>query len=293
MARTKSAARSTKNTTGSAGRGRTRKPVGDQGPRRNSRRSASRRRREYQHLAEASVVMTRPSALSVQWYKLPGAILFCASLLLVSAFLFDEQFRVDEITVAGLEVVQPEQIENALATRGKNIFGEQPENLAELVRTQCPGIEEAQVQVRLPGQVAVRVAERPVQFVWETDGTRYLLDASGMVLVPGEIVGTHVLIRDKDNGQLALGEYVDPAALSMVRGLQRVMPDVGVFDYSKAHGVSLSSDSGWAIWFGVEGDAAYKVALMTSLLQQLSRQHSDVEYIDIRVDTRATYQLRR
>ena len=237
--------------------------------------------------------MTRPRALSVQWYKLPGAILFCASLLLVSAFLFDEQFRVDEITVAGLEVVQPEQIEIALATLGKNIFGEQSEHLAELVRTQCPGVEEAQVQFRLPGQVAVRVAERPVQFVWETGGARYLLDASGMVLVPGEIIGAHVLIRDKDNAQLALGEYVDPAALSMVRGLQRVMPDVGVFDYSKARGVSLSSDSGWTIWFGVEGDPAYKVALMTSLLQQLARQQADVEYMDIRVDTRATYRLRR
>ena len=234
--------------------------------------------------------MTRPRDVSVQWHKLPGAILFSVSLLLVSAFLFDERFRVNEISVAGLGVIQPEQIESALEARDRNIFGEQPEHLSELVRTQCPGVEEAHVQLKLPGQVAVRVAERPVQFVWETGETRYLLDASGMVLVPGEIVGTHVLIRDKDNEELALGGYVDPAALSMVRGLQRVMPDVGVYDYSKAHGVSLSSDSGWDIWFGVEGDPAYKVALMTSFLQQLTREQTDFEYIDIRVDTRATYQ---
>jgi len=241
----------------------------------------------------SATVLRRRWAISIQWHKLPGALLFSLSLLVLSGFVFDSRFRVKEISIVGHELVSEEQINAATQLCGASIFAIQPQRLAQLIPTRCPGVEAAEVRCLLPNKVIVQVAERKVQFVWETQGMRYLLDGSGLVLMPGEVIGPFVLIRDLDDVPIQPGERVDPAALNMVRGLQHCMPEMTHFDYSRAYGVSITNELGWSIWFGLEGDPAYKVGLMKSLVAQLSRQRVKVRYIDIRVDERPTYQVER
>ena len=204
--------------------------------------------------------------------------------------MFDSRFRVKRIEINDVKIIDPAQIQSALDISGESIFVARPSELAETVPTRCPGVQSAEVRLVLPDQVDVHVAERSVQFVWETDGKRYLLDESGMVLMPGEIIGKHVLIRDLDNASLQLGERVESATLSMVRALQACMPEVEMYDCSRDSGVSLTNELGWEIWFGVEGDAAYKVGLMRKLVDKLSRERRQVDYIDLRVEKRPVYQ---
>ena len=67
------------------------------------------------------------------------------------------------------------------------------------------------------------------------------------------------------------------------------MPEVDRFLYSEEHGVSVIMPQGWSVYFGTEGDPAFKVGLLKALKAQFAARGVQPQYVDLRIDERPAY----
>src|SRR5688572_11740032 len=89
-----------------------------------------------------------------------------------SAFAFD-----DDLKLEGATFTDREAIEGALdEVRGQNLFGLRTGALEAGLR-ELPAIRDADVSVRLPAGLVVRVEERAPILVWRVGARRYLVDS--------------------------------------------------------------------------------------------------------------------
>lgn len=256
-----------------------------------SRRSETRAGRSYQHLADESnwVARSRRRSSAFPWEKSPGAVLLVGCAVLFICFLTHPAFRVRAISVWGQKLAGPEEIASASGIEGRTIFQVNPGQAEARILTRCPSIEFAEVSSRLPNDVIIEVRERNIATVWETSGERFLVDETGLILVRGEIVGQSVLIQDQDGLQRQPGDWVSLDILSMVWELNRSMPEVNQFLYSEVHGVSILIPQGWPVYFGTEGDPAFKVGLLKALMADFQTRGIHPQYVDLRLDQRPAY----
>ncbi len=88
-------------------------------------------------------------------------------------------FSFGHIVLEGAAFTDPEAIESALDdVRGANLFGLRTAPLEADLR-ELPTIRGAEVSVRLPDSLVVRVEERTPILVWRVGARRYLVDADG------------------------------------------------------------------------------------------------------------------
>jgi len=256
-----------------------------------SRRSKTRVGRSYQHLADESnwVARSRRHSSAFPWEKSPGAVLLVGCAVLLISFLTHPAFRVSAISVWGQKLAGLDEITSALGIEGQTIFGVNPGQAEARILTRCPSIEFVEVSSRLPNDVAIEVRERNIATVWETSGERFLVDETGLILIWREIVGQSVLIQDQDGFQRQPGDRVSLNILSLVWELNRSMPEVNQFLYSEVHGVSIVTPQGWPVYFGTDGDPAFKVGLLKALMADFRTRGIHPQYVDLRLDQRPAY----
>ena len=88
-------------------------------------------------------------------------------------------FVYGDLRLEGATFTDPQAIEGALdEVRGQNLFGLRTAPLEAGLR-ELPTIRDAEVSVRLPDSLVVRVEERTPILVWRVGARRYLVDADG------------------------------------------------------------------------------------------------------------------
>jgi len=273
------------------GRSSSRRVSAGKSKRTTGRRSETRAGRDYQHLADEMswVARSRGRSSAFPWEKAPGAMLLVSCAVLIVCFLTHPAFRVRAVSVWGQNLAGAEEIASASGIEGRSIFQVNPGQAQARILARCPSVEYADVSNSLPNNVTIEVKERNIATVWETNGERFLVDETGLFLVRGEIVGQSVLIQDQDNAQRKPGDRVPLGILSMVWGLNRSMPDVSRFLYSEARGVSILTPQGWPVYFGTEGDPAFKVGLLKALVVDFQSRGIHPQYVDLRLDQRPAY----
>lgn len=174
-------------------------------------------------------------------------------------------FDYTKVEVDGAIYTDPAAVEAALAdARGHNLFQIATAPLVAGLED-LPTVAHAQIDLRLPGTLAVTIDERRPVLVWSAGGHRWLVDATGTIVAelgdkaPPEASKLPVVVDQRTgSGGLAVGSQLDPVDVdaatrlasltaadlaSTAAGLQVSVTDENGF-------ILASSPKGWTAVFG-------------------------------------------
>jgi cell division septal protein FtsQ len=243
--------------------------------------------------AEAPRGGERVVSLRTILVKLVGvaALLGCLGLLYDGAA--SPAFRVQHVAVSGNRLLSAEEVLDAAAVQGMNVFWVRRSTIAERIR-RLPAARAVEVRVGLPGRVDLLVHERAPYVSWQSGETTFLVDDEGLVLGTQTPEQPLIVVHDLDAMELAAGGRVDPGILATVGALTRGLPErVGIspseYDYSRAFGVELQEPNGPRLRFGTAEELDLKLATLVALKAELGRSSVSPQLIDLRFPTRPYY----
>jgi cell division septal protein FtsQ len=248
-----------------------------------SRSPATPGARQYQYAASAVLPRLRLQTLELNVSRAMALFLAGVMMALLVWFFVDERFYVYAAEVRGNSLVSADEVYGASGLHTMSIFYIDRQKVARAIAHQLPSVTQVRVQCQLPGRVSIHVREEDVRCIWRLADAAFLADAEGRILKLDD--GAHVglvVVQDLDK--------VDCVALNAAGRLHSLLPQVQVFEYSKARGVSLSDARGWRVYFGDDQRLAEKVATLQALLLKLEQEHKSAKVIDLRFAGSPYYQ---
>ena len=231
---------------------------------RERRQPAVRPRREV-HVAKASVRVPR---VRLGWRLLSfGMVVGLVTVLLL--FFDGAPFYVHYVEVGGLRHIPPEEIYGLSQIANLHIFWVDPAQVArDILRD--PAIASAEVEIRWPSRVLIRVVEREPALVWEQAGVRTWVDVQGYVMPMRADVGG--LLRVVVEG---IDEVVTPHSRipqDVVDGalqLRALRPNIEVLFYHPTEGLGVLDGRGWRAYFGTGTDMPQKLLVYETLVEKV------------------------
>jgi hypothetical protein len=197
------------------------------------------------------------------------------------------KFFVYEAEIVGSNHVSAELIYQAAGIHEQNIFWIRPESVGERI-IHLDGIKTVRVRCRLPARVRIEVEEREPTTLWHTksQGRDWWLDKDGVVLPYTGTVGEAVFVVDSSLRQIQLGGRIEPEGIvRSVEQLAEALPEVQVFLYDEALGLSFTqtTDLGeWPVYVGDSRDLNRKIQVLKALNSHLVAQRIRPRYVDVR-----------
>lgn len=216
------------------------------------------------------------------WERWPSLLFLTSSFFLLIYLFLSGGFRVSAPEVQGNRVTSEEAIAAASGAQGQSIFTIDPQEIARKVAT-LPDIAKVWVQLSLPNQLTIAVAERSPHVLWQSGEITYLVDSSAVVLSPQETM-VSLTIRDQEGQSLKPGDIIDSQILRTAEAYHTVDPTLTQFDYDPDQGLSIVTLSGARVLLGNEENAAEKLALLRALEEHLKYQGIYAQLIDLRYE---------
>ena len=223
-----------------------------------------------------------------------------------------EVFTYGRVTVEGATFTDVTLVVGALeGARDQNLFRLVTSPLEAEV-DKLPTVRAAQVSVRLPDTIAVRIQERTPILVWRMGARRYLVDTDGTLFAriteepPPSVAGLPIVEdRRAASAGLSVGRTIDPIDLDAATRIASLVPgDVGseaeglLVHVNDANGFVLRTrPPGWQAVFGFYTPTLRtpelvpgQVRLLRSLL--IGRE-STIDKVILASETDGTYTTRR
>ncbi len=153
---------------------------------------------------------------------------------------------------------------------------------AERALETLPDVASAQVQCSLPARCVVRVRERPALLVWRQGDAQIWVGADGVALPARGDLPNALVLDAVESTALKPGDRLPPTLIAAVRELERLQPDVRVYQFSDRFGISYYNDFGWPVRLGHSGEIAAKLDLVYTLANYLVAQGITPKYLDVR-----------
>jgi cell division protein FtsQ len=252
-------------------------------------RVAARRaaRRKQPRRSEGSKVHPGTRRLLGSWLatgQLFSVVLFAVCIGVLYHLFTARAYVIERIDVYGNAALSDEAIAQLTALRGVPIWFVDA-SAAKQRLLESAYVEQASVNVFLPGTAVVRVLERQPDMRWQVGGIQYLVDATGKVLdaattPPDE--GTLVIV-DRGIGSLQANDQVDPDALELARLLSLRLPQElnlvpTQIGWDIALGVYVTTASDQTIIFGQTSNLDRKLLILNRLLSE----QTAFSYLDLR-----------
>ena len=224
-------------------------------------------RRSRAPLAGRRTRSVRRASAGLSPVRAGAALALLASAAAIYGVGASSAFDYARLQVDGLGFTDGAAVEAALAdVRGRNLFGLSTGPLEAALET-LPTVEDARVDVRLPGTLAVTLEERVPVVIWQVGARRYLADSDGglfAMLTPGKdpppaAAGLPVIDdRRAASAGLSLDRRLDDVDLDAATRLASLVPaDVGSSAVSltvvvtDANGFIVETrPKGWSAVFG-------------------------------------------
>lgn len=227
---------------------------------------------------------------------LRGALLFAALAAVAGAaawLLRSPYVTVTEVRVVGAKSLDPQTVRDASGLLGQNVFDlDVASARARILR--LPNVADAQVQRVGLNAVRIRVVEREAWALWQVQGRRYAIDASGYVLdrtLPDE--GAPVIVNTDAVEAPKPGDRVDPGAVELVRTLTERASALGAriqrWEYRQRDGLTAVLEDGLRVTFGDSREMDYKLAALAALLTETDREGLRVQAVDLRFGDRLSF----
>jgi cell division septal protein FtsQ len=203
--------------------------------------------------------------------------------------------------VQTLEVIATPEFDAALLAeiaglRDESMFTA-PLTLAESRLEAIPEVKDAKVQRRWPHTVRIVVEPRVPWGYWQVGDVNYVVDLDGVIISRGASIGAApAIIQTDSEANLRPGVQVDADAVMVADSLLETVPrefglNIIYFQYSRAEGLSLVTDSGYSAVIGDSYDLDYKLAVWQSVEEKMGRQRLQGQVLDLRFGDRPS--LRR
>jgi hypothetical protein len=194
---------------------------------------------------------------------------------LVSAFRGAE-FIVDKAVVPATTLLTEAQIRSIADIDGRPVFLVDAAEVKARLMAQ-PEIQSADVVVRWPNQVELKIAERRPMIEWDDAGQVWWLSADGVAFLKhGELDN---LIRVKAEAPSlniqrdALAPVISPQQLWAAGALLAQVPEVEGLEYHPDHGYGfIDPVGGWQAYFGNGGDMVLKMQLYRKIAEVLTQR---------------------
>jgi hypothetical protein len=203
---------------------------------------------------------------------------------LVDAFR-SGRFAVDRATVPSTTLLTEAQVRSIADVDGRPVFLVDPAAARARLLAQ-PEIQSAEVVIRWPNQVELRLDERRPMIEWDDDGTVWWLSADGVAFLQhGELDNLIRVEAEAPSLNIQrdpLAPVIDPETLWAAGALLAQAPEVGVLEYHPDHGYGFTDPvGGWKAYFGAGGDMVLKMQLYRKISQVLVQRGLEVELVSV------------
>lgn len=254
------------------------------------RRSRARLGTTYQATAtEAKHISVQPILMrrwKIRRHQAVGLAILLALSSVIGYLFISPDWYVWGAEISDCQWLRKEEIYQAAGIDGHSIFYVDPEEISERVE-QLPGIEHAEVVCRLPNQVSIRVVEREPAVIWQNQGIQYWADRAGILFQRSADLEDPVIIVDQEPVARQPGDRVDASAIRTALELHQLLPDVRIFAYSKAEGLTFDLANGRRVLVQVGCDSHKVVSALYELQEHLGSQNIGARVIDLRYENRA------
>ena len=203
--------------------------------------------------------------------------------------------RIQEVTVEGTRLLDPEEVAAAADLRGASILFPDTGGARRRIESE-PMVKSVTFERAWPRGMRIIVQERRPWGFWEAQTRRYVIDEDGVVLervLPDE--GAPVIRQLDATQNLEAGDRVDSDAVSLARQLVEAAPQrlglaVATVEYRDRDGLTAVFEEGLRVTFGDGSDFDYKMAALKALLDQAQQQGVEVRTVDLRFGERIAFQ---
>jgi cell division protein FtsQ len=204
-------------------------------------------------------------------------------------------FTAQHIRVTGIETLDHDGVVALSGLVGENMIG-LPVDEARQRILGVPQVRSVEFVRRWPQTVTIRIEERVPFAIWTVGGRDYVVDVEGFVLSSGAPVDSPPHVVEPDSARImGPGDRVHPDALSLAARIAKESPRVSgqtvqQLEYRPSVGVTAVFMNGTRVTFGDDRSFEYKVAVLSSLLDQLSARNYTPRNVDLRFGERVTYE---
>jgi hypothetical protein len=184
--------------------------------------------------------------------------------------------------IGGAARISPGDIYRASEVEGRNILLIRAADVVAKVR-EVPGIEDANVYVRLPNQVIIDVREYAPLVAWQGITTTVWL-AENASEVPQAGGPPPLTLNDRTGMALAESKLRWPVVLARLAELHRSRPDLQEIAYGEEQGLYYRTGEGWEVWLGDGDDIEQKLALLEGAQRAIAAGGTKPRAIDLRFD---------
>ncbi len=260
-------------------------------------------RRKVVYAVGANGVETRLPSLPIiqfNWQWVSG-ILTLGCLIVALLLTNLSIFKVNMITVEGMQRVTPADLQTILQQNAASVFTFDKPRAVNAIAVAFPELKDIQVSISLPDGVNVSAVERQPIIAWKAGDQVYWIDAEGVVMTPRGDVGQ--LLTVESNNSLPLSKsakkiksvvdyaemviklktapltpqdsinVIDPAALKAAIEMSAIMPAGSTLVYDSIAGMGWNDPGGWKVFFGKDlSDIQFKQVEYQAIMQQLTNQ---------------------
>lgn len=203
---------------------------------------------------------------------------------LVTAFTGGD-FTIERAVVPSTTLLTEAQIRSIAAVDGLPVFGVD----AAAVRTRLmaqPEIQSADVVVRWPNQVEIKIDERRPMIEWDDGGQVWWLSADGVAFLKHGDLDNLIRVKAEkpslDIKRDALTPVISPERLWAAGALLAQVPEVEGLEYHPDHGYGFTDPAGgWQAYFGDGGDMVLKMQLYRKIAEVLAQRGIAAELVSV------------
>lgn len=237
---------------------------------------------------------TRRRLSHIRWRRIGAALAIAGAVAGIVALYLSPALRVNEIEVGGATTVSAEEIEAVAGLNGASLLTADL-GAAESRIEELPMVKDAAISRAWPQGLRIAIVERTPWAVWQAGSRAYTVDDEGVVLVGDAPEGALVISVSGVDVSLEPGQIVDQDAVALARSLTELVPaelalNVVTFEWSGERGLTITTDSGYAVVLGDSQDMEYKLAVWREIEAELGRANMTGHVLDLRFGDRPSFQ---
>jgi hypothetical protein len=219
-----------------------------------------------------------------------GARILSATLTVVGLWAVLSAFRggdftIDKAVVPATRLLTEGQIRSIADVDGRPVFLVNAAEVRARLMAQ-PEIQSADVIVRWPNRVELRIDERRPMIEWDDAGEVWWLSADGVAFLKHGDLDNLIRVTAEepslDVQREALAPVIEPEALWAAGALLAQAPEVEGLQYHPEHGYGfIDPAGGWQAYFGASGDMVLKMQLYRKIAAVLTQRGIAAEWVSV------------
>ena len=252
-------------------------------PGRRSIKTPKARRRFDVALSVPGAEMRLPALpqIHIGWRVVSAALL---ALLLAGIYtLWDSpSFRVQAVTVKGLQRLSSADVDAVLNLEDESIFALDAGQIQKKLQTAFPEFSKVSVDVALKNKVTVTIDERLPILTWHQGDRTILVDANGMsfpqrdqapagpaLTVEAASAPAGEPAAEGDGTQV---QFMPVDMVSAILSISAQAPQGATLVYDPQHGLGWKDPKGWEAYFGDVQEMGMKLSVYQTLLAKLKQE---------------------